>query len=123
MLDIAASIGMSEADFWGCTPGYFYAMVKHYRAEYWARWEQARFIAYVTAKTVDSKKRLRRPSDLLQLPTDSSQEKQFKKPTKAEREEMKKFDAEADLILAKTQPELWANILKLREEEAQKNGG
>jgi hypothetical protein len=122
MIDAAARTGMSEREFWECTPAYFFARVKHHGAEIRESWEQARFMAYVTAKTVDSKKRLKKPADLLPFPWDAPV-KRFKKLTAAERKEQEDFDKEADLIMQKYQPEAWANILEQREKEAVKNGG
>lgn len=72
------------------------------------------------AKTVNSKKRIKKPADLLPFPWDAPAKK-FKKLTKEEREEMEAFDKEADLIMQKYHPEQWAKIIEAREKES--NGG
>lgn len=123
MLDAAARSGMTEKEFWESTPGYFYSRVKHYAATVRDSWEQTRFIAYVVAKTVDSKKRILKPSDLLPLPWDVVTGKRFKKLTAAEKKAMQDFDAEADLIMQRTQPEVWANYVKLRDQAANDTNG
>lgn len=86
-------------------------------------WEQTRFVAYVMAKTVDSKNKIKRPSDLLPFEWDQNAGKKFKKMSKADLEALKKFDEEADIILAKTQPEVWAKIQQAREAEKLKANG
>jgi hypothetical protein len=106
---------MSEDEFWFATPRYFSARQKAHTENFTDGWEQTRFIAYVMAKTVDSKKRIRKPADLLPFPWDAPTKK-FKKITAEEREALEKFDKEADLIMQKYHPEQWAKILKAREE-------
>ena len=71
-------------------------------------------MAYVVAKTVDSKRKIKKPADLLPFPWDAPAKK-FKKITAQERKQLEDFDKEADLIMQKYHPEQWANILKMRE--------
>lgn len=115
---------MSEDDFWISTPAYFEAKQEAHFERFKNEWEQTRFIAFVVAKTVDSKKRIRKPSDLLPFDWDEQAKKKAKKLTAEEIENMREFDKEADLIMQKYHPEAWAKILKERE-KAQKlqNGG
>lgn len=111
---------MLEDEFWVSTPAYFAARQEAYTEQYRNGWEQTRFLAYVVAKTVDSKKKIRKPSDLLPLPWDAPAKK-FKKLTAEERKALEEFDREADLIMQKMHPERWAEILKARQEQAEKN--
>jgi len=106
---------MSEGEFWSSTLSFIYARIEAHTETFKNGWEQTRFIAYVMAKTVDSKKRIRKPADLLPFPWDAPTKK-FKKITAEEREALEKFDKEADLIMQKYHPEQWAKILKAREE-------
>ena len=100
------------------TPAYFHARQAGFMEDYKNGWERTRFLSYIMAKTVDSKNKLKKPSDIVAFPWEPK--KKFKKLTKQEREDLEKFDREADLILQKLQPERWAEILRMREEEAQK---
>ena len=113
---------MGEDEFWLATPAYFSARQKAHMERFKDEWEQTRFIAYVMAKTVDSKNRIKRPADLLPFEWDAKAKKR-KKLTPAEIQALKDFDKEADLIMQKTQPEMWAKFQAAREAEANKQNG
>lgn len=112
---VAARCGMSEADFWACTPKYLFmrheGMVEGQRLD----WEQTRYLSYIMLKTVDSKNRIRRPQDVCKFPWEQIVPR-FVKQTK---EQLQAFSDEADEILRITQPEMYK---KYMEAKAQQNG-
>jgi hypothetical protein len=66
-------------------------------------WEQTRFISYTMYKTVDSKNKIRKPSDVCKFPWEQDIP-QFVPQTK---EALQFFSDEADEILRITQPEVY----------------
>lgn len=111
---------MGEDEFWLSTPRYFAARQKAYFEQFKNGWEQTRFIAFVVAKTVDSKRKIKKPADLLPFSWDAKVKKR-KKLTADEIAQMKAFDEEADLILQKTNPEAWAKYQAAKKAEEQAN--
>ena len=100
---------MTEEEFWESTPAFFSFRQKAHAEKFRNEWEQTRYIAFVMAKTVDSKNRLKRPSQLLPFDWDAKPDlKKLDEFTEAERAEFDKFDAEADEILKRTNPEMYA---------------
>ncbi len=87
-------MGMSEAEFWDCTPIYF-----SLRRKAWLdnrpMMEAARFISFHMIKTVDSKNKFKRLTDIVRFEWDGE-------PVKFEpidQAELDKFSAEADEAL------------------------
>ena len=70
-------------------------------------WEQTRFLAFTIVKTVDSKNKIKKPSDLLPFEWDAKP-KEFAPMTPEEKAEQIAFDARADEILKTTNPEAYA---------------
>lgn len=103
------------------TPAFFAAKQTAFEETYQNGWEQTRFLAYVMLKTVDSKRKIKRPSDVVSFPWDSGGGKKFKKMTKEDKEALKRFDEEADIFLQKHRPKVWAKILEERKKA--ENGG
>ena len=100
---------MSENEFWESTPAFFSFRQKAHAEKFRNEWEQTRYIAFVVAKTVDSKNRLKRPSQLLPFDWDAKSDlKRYDELSESERESLDKFDAEADEILKRTNPEMYA---------------
>lgn len=100
---VAAAAGMSEQEFWLCTPRYLSACQKAWEEAQQSEWERARYVAFYVVKTVDSKNRFRRMQQLTRFPWEAGPV--FPKMSAAE---MQRFDNEADEVLRKTNPELYA---------------
>lgn len=108
MLATAASVGLLESDFWAMTPAYFFAYVEGFNERYKSGWEQTRFGAYVTAKTVDSKNRLHSPQSLIRFPWERVVAPKFDAEARAT---MQKFDADADEFLKQVNPEAYERYM------------
>lgn len=94
---------MSEGEFWASTPRYLSARSKAKSNEVKLSWEQTRFLSYIMFKTVDSKNKIRKPSDVCKFAWEQD-EVRFIPQT---REQLEAFDSEADEILRLTQPEVY----------------
>jgi hypothetical protein len=91
---------MTEEEFWESTPAFFSFRQKAHAEKFRNEWEQTRYI---------SKNKLKRPSQLLPFDWDAKPDlKKLDEFTEAERAEFDKFDAEADEILKRTNPEMYA---------------
>lgn len=66
-------------------------------------------ISYFIVKTVDSKNKIKRPQDLMRF---DWEQPRFKKLTEKDKDALRKFDEEADLILKKTNPEAYAKYME-----------
>jgi hypothetical protein len=103
---------MTESEFWMSTPRYLEARRKAHAETVYLGWEQARFVAFFVLKTVDSKRKIKRFTDVCKFPWERATQPQF---VKQSIEQLKQFDAEADLILKQTQPEAYARYMAARE--------
>lgn len=118
---------MSEEEFWCATPAYFKYRQDAHLEQFRNEWEQTRYIAFIVAKTVDHRKQIRRPSDLLPFDWDAPVKSRLKTRSQMsddERAEFDRFDEEADLILKQTNPELYERYMsaKAEREQTQRNG-
>lgn len=97
---LAASAGLTEDEFWLCTPRYLaavsLALVERDRGD----WERSRYIAFHMIKTVDSKGKYKRITDIGKFPWEEEKRKKFAPMTPEELEELKRFEAETDKIIA-----------------------
>lgn len=106
---------MSENEFWDATPAYFYAREAAAYEAIKTGWEQTRFLAYVMAKTVDTKKRIKRPADLLEFPWDGKARKtKFKRISMAD---LQQFSDEADEVLRITNPAAYAAYMAGKQQQ------
>lgn len=103
---------MTESEFWMSTPRYLEARRKAHAETVYLRWEQARFVAFFVLKTVDSKRKIKRFTDVCKFPWERSVQPQF---VKQDRAVLEAFDKEADEILKQTQPEAYARYIAARE--------
>jgi len=113
---------MSEEEFWCATPAYFkYRQDAHFE-QFKNQWEQTRYVAFIVAKTVDQRKQIRRPSDLLPFDWDAPMKSHLKirsQMSDEERASFDQFDAEADLILKKTNPEFYERFMAAKAQQEQ----
>lgn len=100
---------MSESEFWMSTPRYLEAKRKAHAETVYLGWEQARFVAFFVLKTV---RKIKRFTDVCKFPWERATQPQF---VKQSIEQLKAFDAEADLILKQTQPEAYARYMAAKE--------
>jgi len=107
---MAARCGMSEREFWQSTPRFFFARYKAW-IEDRNGWEQARFIAFHTMKTIDAKRQIRSVRDIAQFPWEEQEKPVF---DDISQEEMRKFSNDADEHLKSHNPTLWATIVAAR---------
>lgn len=114
---LAASCGMSEAEFWGCTPKYLFMRYESEQRSYRQTWEQTRFLSFTMFKTVDSKNKIRKPQDVCKFPW----EQEVPRFVKQSKEQLQAFSDEADEILRQTQPEMYAKYMAAKN--AQQNAG
>ena len=63
-------IGLLPDDFYRMSWKEFFLTAKGFYKKYWNEWEQTRLIAYTTATTVQSKKRLPSMRKWMPLPSD-----------------------------------------------------
>lgn len=113
---------MSEDEFWESTPAFFSFRQKAHAEKFRNEWEQTRYIAFVVAKTVDSKNRLKKPSQLLPFDWDAKPDlKKLEEFTQDERAKFDKFDEEADEILKATNPEMYAKYMAAKEAAKNQN--
>jgi hypothetical protein len=108
---------MSEVEFWDSTPRYLSARQKAETQRMQLSWEQTRFLSYTIYKTVDSKNKIRKPSDVCKFPW----EQDIPRFAPQSREQLEAFDREADEILRITQPEVYKKFMEAKQ--AQSNGG
>ena len=101
---------MTEREFWESTPRYLSARQKAKTREMQLSWEQTRFLSYTMYKTVDSKNKIRKPSDVCKFPWEQDVPK-FVPQTK---EQLQSFSDEADEILRITQPEVYAKYMEAK---------
>lgn len=94
------------------TPRYLEARRKAHAETVYLGWEQARFVAFFVLKTVDSKRKIKRFTDVCKFPWERATQPQF---VKQSIEQLKTFDEEADLILKQTQPEAYAKYMAAKE--------
>lgn len=73
-------------------------------------WEQTRFLSYTIYKTVDSKNKIRKPSDVCKFPW----EQDVPQFVPQSRESLEKFSDEADEILKQTQPEMYKKYMEAK---------
>jgi hypothetical protein len=116
LIEEAARLGIPEREFWLSTPRYFAARQKAWQEQYRLGWEQARFLAFFVIKTVDSKRRVKRFSDIAKFPW----EKNTAVFAKQSREQLQKFSDEADEVLRLTQPEAYKAYMEAKK--AAENG-
>lgn len=87
-------MGMSEVEFWDCTPSYF-ALRRRAWLDNRQQMEAARFVAFHVMRSVDTKGHLKRLTDIIRFEWD---EPGFEfEPI--DKEELEKFSAEADEAL------------------------
>lgn len=115
-LMVAARCGISESDFWACTPKYLFMRNESLMEGQRLGWEQTRYLSYIMLKTVDSKNKIRKPQDVCKFPW----EQEVPRFVKQSKEQLQAFSDEADEILRITQPEVYK---KYMEAKAQQNGG
>lgn len=106
---------MSESEFWDTTPRYLSARHKAYIKEVRLGWELARYAGFFAFKTIDYKGKYKRPSDLEKFPWESTRPR-FAKQS---REELEKFDRDADEVLRITQPEVYKKYMEARQAAAE----
>lgn len=94
------------------TPRYLEAKRKAHAESVYLGWEQARFVAFFVLKTVDSKRTIKRFTDVCKFPWERTTQPKFEKQSI---EQLKAFDEEADLILKQTQPEAYAKYIAAKE--------
>jgi len=119
---------MTESEFWDTTPAMFKYRQDGFSEDFRNSWEQTRFISYVMAKTVDSKSKIKKPSDLLPFAWDAGKGKRKAnlktkaQMTDAEREEFERFDREADEELKRINPEMYAKYMAAKKSKAEQDG-
>lgn len=101
---------MSEREFWESTPRYLSARQKAKTREMHLSWEQTRFLSYTIYKTVDSKNKIRKPSDVCKFPWEVDVPKFVPQSI----EQLKAFSDEADEILRLTQPEVYKKYMEAK---------
>lgn len=101
---------MSEKDFWECTSKYLYMRSLKRAEDMQLSWEQTRFLSYTIYKTVDSKNKIRKPSDVCKFPW----EQDVPQFVPQSRESLEKFSDEADEILKQTQPEMYKKYMEAK---------
>jgi len=83
-------MGMRLDDFLEFTPFEFQLVYSKWmereNANYRTTWEQSRFIAFITAKTQDTKNKLHKPEDLVKFGWEDDKPKRTGKLTKEEKE-------------------------------------
>jgi len=107
---------MSEDEFWASTPRYLSAKQKAFVQSVQLSWEQTRFLSFTMYKTVDSKNKIRRPSDVCKFPW----EQDIVRFPKQSKDELQAFSDEADEILRITQPEMYKKYIEAKNAQ---NGG
>lgn len=111
---------MQEDEFWDTTPAMFKYRQDGFSEDFRNGWEQTRFIAYIMAKTVDSKSKIKKPSDILPFAWDGGGKKRKSnlktkaQMTDAEREEFEQFDREADEELKRINPDMYAKYMEAK---------
>ena len=114
---LAARVGMSESEFWACTPKFLFMRHERMVEEQRLGWEQTRFLSYIMLKTVDSKNRIKKVQDVCKFPWEQLAPR-FVPQTK---EQLKAFSDEADEILKRTQPEVWKKFMEARAAAEKEN--
>jgi hypothetical protein len=100
-MELGAICGMTEPEFWNCTPRYLAAKIKALEAGQRVSWEQSRYIAFHAIKVGDSKNRLKKLDDLGKFPWEKS------KVIQQSPEDLQKFSDEADEVLRVMYPGLY----------------
>lgn len=95
---MAASLSMTEAEFWRTTPRYFAMRKRAWDEAQHVAWEHARFISFHAIKS-DPKDKIRRLTDIVRFPWESE-------PVQIpfDHESADKFSDEADEFLKKINP-------------------
>lgn len=106
----AAQCGMSEAEFWNCTPRYMAAKLKALELQQQLTWEQSRYIAFHAIKPGDHKNKLQKLTDLGRFPWEVVH---F---PRVSREDWDKFSDEADEVLRVTNPGLYEQYMVAKME-------
>ena len=101
---------MTEREFWESTPRYLSARQKAKTREMHLSLEQTRFLSYTIYKTVDSKNKIRKPSDVCKFPW----EQDVPRFVKQSKEDLQAFSDEADEILRITQPEMYEKYMEAK---------
>jgi len=87
-------MGMQLNDFLEFTPLEFQLVYEKYmereNANYRTTWEQSRFIAFITAKTQDTKNKLHQPEDLVRFAWEEGKTKSTHKLSQQEKEDREK---------------------------------
>lgn len=97
----AAACGMTEGDFWDCTPRFMAASIKALEEDHRRGWEMSRYVAFHAIKPGDHKNRLKKLTDLGRFPWEYRPAPKF---TPEDIKSMGEFSDEADEILKKTNP-------------------
>lgn len=105
--------GMSEDEFWDVTPKYLAARLYAVEEAQKLTWEQARYISFHALKQ-DHKGRIKKVTDLGKFPWEL-QNIQFAPMTEEEKADLRKFEADSDLILKQTNPAAYAAYIAGKE--------
>ena len=111
-MEIAAVCGMSESEFWDCTPRYLSAKVSAAQLSQRIAWEQARYISFHAALSANFKRPLKSPLDLGRFAWEE-------RPTFSaiNAEEYTAFSDEADEVLRITNPTIYAALQAAKEQD------
>lgn len=105
-MEYAALCGMTEDQFWNCTPRFMAAKLKALESVQQLSWEQCRYIAFHAIKPGDHKNKLKRLSDLGKFPWETMPD--F---APVSREDWDDFSDEADETLKAINPALYAQYM------------
>ena len=103
-MELGALCGMSETEFWNCTPRYMSAKVRALESSQRLSWEQSRYIAFHAIKVADHKNRIKGPKDLGSFPWETDNVV-FPEITK---EDQDNWSDGADEFLKQVNPEAYA---------------
>ena len=112
----AARLGMTEDEFWDCTPSFFFARSYAARTRTEDEWEQTRWLGFVVARLAGAKN-IRKPSDLLPFAWDKKPVL-FKIPTGETLDRMIKMSDDADETLKKVNPKAYAAFMAGKKKSA-----
>ena len=103
LIQAGAECGLSESDFWFCTPRYFAALQRAKNERYKEDYERARYLGYLTLLPHVEKGKDLKPIDLGRFPWETEQRGEFLGWEGVDPEMLAKFNTDADGIALKMQ--------------------
>lgn len=98
----ATLAGISEDEFWISTPRYISAAVRAFEIKEKSAWERSRYVAFHVIKTVDTKGKFKKITDVGLFPWESAmRRKNIATLTKEELDNLARFEQEADEFFKK----------------------